>query len=102
MLLDWQKRLAKEGVPVSLEFLSVDQKAEDVSAWRVKHPSTPPSMRLAVYAELEAWLTSTGLSSDAVVPIHYFVDENDKLRCVRTGAVDEGHYPTIKRVLQGG
>lgn len=102
MLLEWQKRLAKEGVPVSLQFLSVDAKAEDVTAWGTKHPGTPPTMRIASLGELGGWITSTGLSQDAVVPIHYFVDESDKIRCVRTGAVDEGHYATIKRVLQGG
>jgi hypothetical protein len=59
-------------------------------------------MRIARFDDLRGWLGTTGLDQNAVVPIHYFVDGDDKIRCVRTGAVDEGHYATIKRVLQGG
>ncbi len=102
MLLEWQGRLAREGVNVALQFLSVDAKAEDVAAWRAAKPGRPPSMRAAVFADVQPWMVSTGLSADAVVPIHYFVDGDDKIRCVRTGAVDASHYGTVKRVLSGG
>jgi hypothetical protein len=102
MLVQWQARLAKEGVDVALQFLSVDAKAEDVTTWRGAHPLAPPSMRLGDSSQLAAWLTSVGLDASAVIPIHLFVDPDQKVRCVRMGAVSEPEYGAIKAVLQGG
>lgn len=102
MLLEWQARLAKDGVDVALQFLSVDAKAEDITKWRQSHPKTPPSMRLAQMADLGPWLTTIGLDASAVIPVHLFVDPDQKIRCVRMGAVSEPEYDAVKKVLQGG
>jgi thiol-disulfide isomerase/thioredoxin len=102
MLVQWQARLAKEGVDVALQFLSVDAKAEDVTKWRGSHPTAPPSMRLADFSTLGAWLTTVGLDASAVIPIHLFVDPDQKIRCVRMGSVSEPEYAAVKTVLSGG
>jgi thiol-disulfide isomerase/thioredoxin len=101
MLVQWQARLAKEGLDVGLQFLSVDAKAEDVTSWRGKNPTAPPSMRLADFSKLGAWLESIGLDASAVLPIHLFVDPEQKVRCVRMGAVSEPEYAAAKKVLSG-
>lgn len=102
MLVQWQARLAKEGVNVALQFLSVDAAAEDVTKWRGAHPTAPPSMRFAKFSDLGGWLESVGLDATAVIPIHLFVDPDQKVRCVRMGAVSEPEYAAVKKVLSGG
>lgn len=102
MLVQWQARLAKEGVDVALQFLSVDAKGEDVTRWRGSHPTAPPSMRIADFSTLGAWLISVGLDASAVIPIHLFVDPEQKVRCVRMGSVSESEYAAVKKVLAGG
>ncbi len=102
MLVEWQARLAKDGVDVALQFLSVDAKAEDVTKWRVVNPKAPPSMRIADFSKLGPWLESIGLDASAVIPIHLFVDPDQKVRCVRMGQIDEPEYAAVKTVLQGG
>lgn len=102
MLVQWQARLAKEGVNVALQFLSVDASAEDVTKWRGIHTNAPPSMRFAKSADLGPWLSSVGLDSSAVIPIHLFVDPDQKVRCVRMGAVGEPEYEVVKKVVSGG
>ena len=59
-------------------------------------------MRLAETALLGPWLTTIGLDASAVIPVHLFVDPDQKIRCVRMGAVSEPEYDAVKKVLQGG
>jgi thiol-disulfide isomerase/thioredoxin len=101
MLVQWQARLAKEGVNVALQFLSVDASADDVTKWRAAHPTAPPSMRFAKFSDLGGWLESVGLDASAVIPIHLFVDPDQKVRCVRMGAIGEPEYGAVKQVLSG-
>ncbi len=102
MLVTWQARLEKEGLPAQLEFLSVDAKAEDVTKWRASHAAAPPSVRVKTFSLVAPWLGTLGVGADAVIPIHAFVAPDGGLRCVRTGAVDDGHYATIKKLISGG
>lgn len=102
MLVQWQARLAKAGVDVTLQFLSVDAKADDVTKWRGSHPTAPPSMRLADLSQLGGWLLSVGLDASAVIPVHLFVDPEQRVRCVRMGSVSEAEYAAVELVLKGG
>lgn len=102
MLVKWQARMAKEGQRFSLQFLSVDAKAEDFAGFKAAHPEMPPSMRMAKFEDLAGWLGSIGLDASAVLPIHLFVDPDDKVRCVRMGGVGEPEYEVVKKVLAGG
>jgi thiol-disulfide isomerase/thioredoxin len=102
MLAKWQARLAKEGIDVALQFLSVDAKPDDLKKFQLVHPATPPTMHLANTSELATYLTTIGLDASAVIPIHLFVDPDQKIRCVRMGAVDEPEYDAVKQVLSGG
>ncbi|MDP2314952.1 MAG: TlpA disulfide reductase family protein [Pseudomonadota bacterium] len=102
MLVQWQARLAKAGADVTLQFLSVDAKAEDVTRWRGSHPTAPPSMRLGDISQLGAWLTSVGLDASAVIPVHLFIDPEQRVRCVRMGSVSEPEFAAVEKVLKGG
>ena len=46
--------------------------------------------------------TDLGLDRGAAIPIHVFVDPQQRVRCVRVGAVSEPDYKTVEHLLQGG
>jgi len=98
----WDKKLDTEGAAVTVQHVSVDATAEDLKAYRDKHPDAPGGPRVADQASVEPWLTALGLDRGAAIPIHVFVDPSDKVRCVRVGAVSEGDYRTVKALMKGG
>lgn len=100
-LLKWRERLAKDGAPVELVLLSVDQGRAEVDRFHDKHPDWPPSVRLQSAAELPGWLEQLGLPASTAIPLHLFVDPKGKVRCVRAGAISEQDYETVRRVLSG-
>ena len=100
-LVEWQSRLRAEGAPVSTSFVSVDGAAADVEAFRAAHADAPPSARLMGEGALPGLIASLGLDPGATIPIHALVDPTGHLRCVRTGAVTERDYPTIRAILRG-
>ncbi|HLU65127.1 MAG TPA: TlpA family protein disulfide reductase [Kofleriaceae bacterium] len=101
LLTAWQKELAGDGLRFDLVFVSVDESDELVAEFRKKHPSTPPSLRLASPDALPPWLAAIGLGENAPIPVHVFVDPQDKVRCVRAGGVKERDLPAIRAVLGG-
>lgn len=102
MLVKWQQQMAAAGVQFALQFLSVDADASKVSVFRQRHADAPPSMRIAKFGDLGAWLEAIGLDASAVIPIHVFVDPDDRIRCVRMGSVSDADLETVKAVLAGG
>lgn len=101
-LAKWEGKLNAEGSAVDVQFLSVDDTAEKVTTFRASNPAIPEGVRMKDAANLSPWLASIGLDDTAVLPIHLFVDPNDKIACVRMGAVNDGEYDVIKKVLAGG
>jgi thiol-disulfide isomerase/thioredoxin len=100
-LIKWRDRLAKEGRPVELVLLSVDQGRPEVERFYDKHPEWPPSVRLQSAAELPGWLEALGLPTSTAIPLHLFVDPAGNVRCVRAGAIGEQDYETVKLVVGG-
>jgi thiol-disulfide isomerase/thioredoxin len=94
-----QERLAKEGVEVDLQFLSADEDAQKLQAWRTKNPSFS-TMRAAKYADVQPWMQGMGLTTNTL-PSHIFVDKSGKVSCVKPGAVEDHHYAAVKAVLSG-
>ncbi len=100
-LVEWGSRLRREGAPVSTFFVSVDATGGEVEAFRQAHPDAPPTARLLGDGALPAMLSALGLDTGATIPIHALVDPEGRLRCVRTGAVTERDYPTVRAILRG-
>jgi thiol-disulfide isomerase/thioredoxin len=96
----WEGRLGAEGLPVEIGYLSVDASAEAVTSFRAGHPEVP-STRLTDPAGLAGLVASLGLDPGATLPIHALVDPSGRLRCVRTGAVAERDYGTVREILGG-
>ena len=101
-LLKWKDKLASQGMKVDLSFVSVDDRPELVTAWKAKHPDLGVGdLRATNTASTSAWLTQSGLDAGAAIPLHFFVDPENKVRCVRSGAIDPGDFEVVKAVLSG-
>jgi thiol-disulfide isomerase/thioredoxin len=102
-LASWRDKLEKDGKPVDLVFLSVDAEQGLVDRFYQKDPGKglPPSVRIGDVATLPAWLDTLGLDAGTPIPIHLFLDEEGRTRCIRTGAISENDYAAVKGVLGG-
>lgn len=98
MILDWHQGRAA-APPLELLFLSVDESPDTIAAFRRDHPRTPESLRLSDSTALATCLGRLGLDPGATLPIQIFVDPEARVRCVRSGAVEEAHLDTIARML---
>ncbi len=98
-LVKWQEKLKEQGLPVDLVFLSVDKGQAEVDHFYARHPTLPPSKRIADVSALPGWLGELGLDAGTAIPIHLFVDREDRLRCVRTGSLGDHHQASVRGVL---
>jgi hypothetical protein len=87
------------GVPVDLVFVSVDSGQGEVDRFYAKHPDLPASVRVAESTSLPGWLGELGLDVGTPIPIHLFVDREDRLRCIRTGGLAEHHLGSVRGLL---
>jgi thiol-disulfide isomerase/thioredoxin len=98
-LARWHDKLVAAGRHVDFGFVSIDDNAADVEAFRKDHPGAPASARLADPAKYGAWFTALGLDAGAPVPVHVFVAPSGHIRCARAGGVREQDYAAIERLL---
>ena len=95
------EKLHGEGLDVTVQHVSVDATAEDLERYRKEHPGTPDGPRIMDQAAVDPWLTEQGLDAGASIPIHIFIDPEDRIRCIRMGAVSEHDYAAVKKIIQG-
>ncbi|MBA2541412.1 MAG: TlpA family protein disulfide reductase [Deltaproteobacteria bacterium] len=97
-LVKWQ---AKLGGPAKLDlaFVSVDESADAIATFKKSHPDTPTTLRLADSKTQETWFTQLGLAGAPPIPIHVFVDAQQRVRCVRAGGVRDQDYAIIEKLL---
>jgi thiol-disulfide isomerase/thioredoxin len=98
-LIQFRDTLIAEGVDVDLVFISADRDDEAVASFREEHSFAPDGPRIADPTTLPAWATSVGLDEGATLPMHVFADAGGRVRCARTGGVDDEHYELVKTVL---
>ncbi len=102
LIARFQGELSSKGTPIALELISVDVSNEQIQKFSETHPEAKQSLRATDPNALEPWLVSLGLDAGATLPVHIFVDPESKVRCVRTGALEEAHLPLLKKLLAGG
>lgn len=102
MLAGLRERFAADHLPIELMFLSVDADDATVASFRKAHPGTPEGLRIKDESVLGPWLKSIGLDENSALPIHLFVDAEQRIRCVRMGEVEASHYDTVRGLVQAG
>jgi thiol-disulfide isomerase/thioredoxin len=98
-LAEWQRRLAKDGAPVHLEWVSVDEAAEAVASFRAARPEIADSSQLVDPAAAGAWFAALGLGQDVAIPVHLWVDGDGQVRCARAGALRDDHYASVLALI---
>ncbi|MFN9808488.1 MAG: TlpA family protein disulfide reductase [Deltaproteobacteria bacterium] len=99
LIARFRERMQTSGAAVTAHFLSVDEAAETVAADRAAHPFVPESARLADPASLSTLMASLGLDTGATIPVHVLVDPTGRIRCARSGAIQESDYDTIRAIV---
>lgn len=95
----WRDKLTAAGKPIELAFISIDEADEEIAEFRKLHPDTPQSTRVAQVSQSSAWMRSLGLTGDPPIPVHFFVDGTNRVRCARAGGVREQDYAIVEKLL---
>jgi thiol-disulfide isomerase/thioredoxin len=104
LIVRWMEALRRDGVGVSLWFLSIDEEAATLRQFLAERPAVTPynSLRLVQEDTLHPWLGALGLPKDTAIPVNVLAGPDGSVRCVRTGSINDGHYPTIRELLGAG
>lgn len=94
MIETWAPKLG-----IEVLYVSTDEDAEVLAAYRKEHPTIPESTRMETPDDLPQWLQKWGVDPGAGLPLHLFVDPAGKIQCARAGAVAEHHYEVIAHLL---
>ncbi len=96
MLLQWRQKLPQ----VAMTFVSVDEDPSRMQIWLKRHPEFPlGTLRVAGPENLAPWLAAQGLDAGTAIPLHIFVDREDRVRCVRSGAIDPGDFDLVAALV---
>jgi thiol-disulfide isomerase/thioredoxin len=101
LITRWMETLGNDGIRVTLWFVSVDEERETLHAFLRERPGVTPynTTRLVSQDALQPWLASLGLKPDTGIPVNVLAGPDGLVRCVRTGSINDGHYPTIRAFL---
>ncbi len=101
LLLRWHDRLAGEGVPFDLWFVSVDERQEELAQFLHANPTFAPgtSVRIATVSELGPWLARFPGAPTDVVPVQILAAPGGTVRCIRAGSLADGDFPIVKALL---
>ncbi len=100
-LVEWEGRLAREGAPIDLVLVSVDESAEIVASFRERVRGVPETARVADPDAVGDWLGGLGMEGAPTLPVQILVDPRNRTRCIRSGAVGEEDYAAVKRLVSG-
>ncbi|HWZ90755.1 MAG TPA: TlpA disulfide reductase family protein [Polyangiaceae bacterium] len=98
-LLGFEQKLA--GSPFRLSFISLDDDERQLGDFLDGQPEAGlhASYWLKEGSEREDWLKAAGQSPDAPLPFHILVDPKGKIRCVISGAIEDGDYAEISAIV---
>lgn len=102
LLNRWRGGLARDGLEVTFELLSVDEsdREAELKAWRSRE-LPGPILWLRSDEDLGPFLDGLGIDRAAALPIHALVDGSGALRCVRVGAIHEQDYGLVRKLFAG-
>ena len=104
LITRWMETLGHDGIGVKLWFVSIDEEPETLHSFLRERPDVTPynSTHLVSQDALHPFLSSLGLKPDTGIPVNVLVGSDGLVRCVRTGSINDGHYPTIRAFLGEG
>lgn len=101
LLRQFQGDLAKAGVPIALEFISIDDDRRQLQNFLDAQPSSglKQTYWLTEGKEREEWLPQVGLSADPRLPVQLLVDAGGKIFCRVEGSIEESDFDAIKAIF---
>ena len=101
VLVSWEEQLTKEGHPVEMWWLSVDEDKDVLRSYLHDHPKAAvgKSYRLLDFGSLDPWLRTYGIESAGSIPIQIVAAPGGKVRCLRLGSVHARDYGRIKEIV---
>ena len=97
-LTQWRDELQAR-VPYELVFLSADAEAPEVETFAKAHPEVAGTLQLQDAEGLVPWTQGLGLPGTPMLPVHLFVDERDRVRCIRTAGIGEDDRAAIEQLM---
>jgi len=102
LLLKWQGELRKDGEDVDVLLLSIDDDGQELDKFLAgrKDLQAAKIARVTNQTDYEQWVKAFVKEAGAPIPIHLLGSANGEVRCVRSGSLHEGDYPSAKSVLR--
>ncbi|MCC6648046.1 MAG: TlpA family protein disulfide reductase [Polyangiaceae bacterium] len=101
VLRSFEQRLAAQGAPVHLAFVSLDD--DERQAVKLLDSQPPGGLRASFWLKdgkmREGWLAELKLKTDMQLPQQLLFDPSGALRCVIDGAIDAGDYEQLRAVF---
>lgn len=101
LLLEWKKKLAEEGKPIELVFLSLDDDERQLAAFLGSHPELGSTYWLREGEEREKFMTALGLPADPRLPVQLLASRAGAVSCRIDGAVEASDYERVRTAVAG-
>lgn len=99
----WKEAIAREGLPLSFELLSIDETSAKAELEQWQSKNLPGPIRwLRAEEDFRPFLEALGIDRNSAIPVHALVDPAGMLRCVRVGAIHEQNYGAVRDLISGG
>jgi thiol-disulfide isomerase/thioredoxin len=98
----FEAQLQKDGVPVDLAFISIDDDTRELLGFFAQQPENglKASFWLPDGPTRTAWLSTLKMKSSPSLPEHVIVDGKGDAKCFIDGAVEEGDYAQLLASLR--
>jgi thiol-disulfide isomerase/thioredoxin len=102
-LLAWQQKAAGERTTLKVAFVSIDDDARQLDTFLAAQPPTgvQKTYWLRDGQERLNWLKEAGMDGEPELPAHVLVDPSGKVRCKQQGAIEDGDYVEVLKILRG-
>ncbi len=103
-LVSWQKKLGDSGKTFRVVFVSLDDDPRQLDDFLKAQPTggLRDTYWLREGEERESWLGEVGVDPDPELPAHVLIDAKGRVRCTISGAVEDGDYAEVARLVAAG
>jgi thiol-disulfide isomerase/thioredoxin len=94
-------RLAQASRPVDLVFVSLDDDERQLEQFLRAQPTSGLRSTYWLHEGRERldWLSETGIAPEPQLPVSIWVDPRGRIRCIASGAIQNGDFAEIAQVL---
>lgn len=98
LILEFQKKLKAQGVPLEVAFISLDDDQRQLEKFLSQSgfAGFTKSYWLREGKEREEWLAEAGLRGEPRLPVHFLVSGSQKTFCRIEGSVTAGDLPALE------